>query len=91
MVDRAASGVGRALLKCGHYPLVAPDHHLRPGGYVFGGDRHPLADLRPEISGPLIEDAQRLAAELGLANSERKIEVPSDAELEALRGLGYAE
>jgi hypothetical protein len=54
-------------------------------------ERSDLADLRPEISGPLIEDAQRLAAELGLANSERKIEVPSDAELEALRGLGYAE
>ena len=54
-------------------------------------ERSDLADLRPEISGPLIEDAQRLATELGLANSERKIEVPSDAELEALRGLGYAE
>ncbi len=54
-------------------------------------ERSDLADLRPEISGPLIEEAQRLAAELGLAISERKIEAPSDAELEALRGLGYVE
>jgi len=54
-------------------------------------ERSDLANLRPEISGPLIEEAQRLAADLGLANLERKIEVPSDAELEALRGLGYAE
>ena len=54
-------------------------------------ERSDLADLRPEISGPLIEEAQRLAAELGLANFERKIEAPSDAELEALRGLGYVE
>jgi arylsulfatase A-like enzyme len=54
-------------------------------------ERSDLAYLRPEISGPLIEEAKRLAAELGLGNSERKIEAPSDAELEALRGLGYAE
>lgn len=54
-------------------------------------ERSDLAYLRPEISGPLIEEAQRLAAELGLVNSERKIEAPSDAELEALRGLGYVE
>jgi arylsulfatase A-like enzyme len=54
-------------------------------------ERSDLAELRPEISGPLIEEAQRLAAELGLVNFERKIEVPSDAELEALRGLGYVE
>ena len=54
-------------------------------------ERSDLADLRPEIGGPLIEEAQRLAAELGLANSERKIEAPSDAELETLRGLGYFE
>ena len=33
----------------------------------------------------------RLAAELGLANSAREGETPSDAELEALRGLGYVE
>jgi len=54
-------------------------------------ERSNLAGLRPEIRDPLIEDAQRLAAELGLANFGRKIEAPSDAELEALRGLGYVE
>jgi arylsulfatase A-like enzyme len=54
-------------------------------------ERSDLAELRPEISGPLIEEAQRLAAELKLVNFEQKIEVPSDAELEALRGLGYVE
>lgn len=54
-------------------------------------ERSDLARLRPEISGPLIEEAQRLATELGLGNSEREIEAPSDGELEALRGLGYVE
>jgi len=54
-------------------------------------ERSDLADLRPEISGPLIEEARRLAAELGLASLERKIEAPSGAKREALRGLGYVE
>ena len=54
-------------------------------------ERSDLAELRPEISGPLIEEAQRLVDELGLADSAREIEVPSAAELEALRSLGYAE
>jgi len=54
-------------------------------------ERSDLAELRPEVSGPLIEEAQRLAKELGLANPNGKVETPSDAELEALQGLGYVE
>jgi arylsulfatase A-like enzyme len=54
-------------------------------------ERSDLAELRPEVSGPLIEDAQRLARELGLANPNGKVETPSDAALEALKGLGYVE
>jgi hypothetical protein len=54
-------------------------------------ERSDLAELRPEISGPLIEEAQRLADEIGLADSAREIEQPSAAELEALRSLGYLE
>jgi arylsulfatase A-like enzyme len=54
-------------------------------------ERSDLAELRPEISGPLIEEAQRLADAIGLADSTREIEEPSAAELEALRSLGYVE
>jgi len=54
-------------------------------------ERSDLAELRPEVSGPLIEEAQRLAKELGLANPNGKVETPSDVELEALKGLGYVE
>ena len=54
-------------------------------------ERSDLADLRPEVSGPLIEEAQRRANELGLANRNGKVETPSDAALEALKGLGYVE
>jgi hypothetical protein len=54
-------------------------------------ERSDLAGLRPEISGPLIEEAQRLVDEIGLAGSAGAAEVPSAAELEALRGLGYQE
>jgi arylsulfatase A-like enzyme len=54
-------------------------------------ERSNLADLRPEIGGPLIEEAQRLAEGLGLANPDGKVETPSDAALEALKGLGYVE
>jgi len=54
-------------------------------------ERSDLADLRPEISGSLIEAAQRRANELGLANPNDKVETPSDAALEALKGLGYVE
>jgi arylsulfatase A-like enzyme len=54
-------------------------------------ERSDLAELRPEVSGPLIEEARRLAKKLGLANPDGKVETPSDAELEALKGLGYVE
>jgi arylsulfatase A-like enzyme len=53
-------------------------------------ERSNLAELRSEVSGPLIEEARRLVGELGLADSSGGTEVPSAAELEALRGLGYA-
>jgi hypothetical protein len=54
-------------------------------------ERSNLAELRPEVSGPLIEEAQRLVDEIGLADSSGETETPSAAELEALRGLGYVE
>jgi arylsulfatase A-like enzyme len=54
-------------------------------------ERSDLAELRPKISGPLIEEAQRLVEEIGLADSSGETEVPSAAEFEALRGLGYVE
>ncbi len=54
-------------------------------------ERSDLAALRPEISGPLIEEAQRLMDEIGLADAAGDIEAPSAAEFEALRGLGYVE
>ena len=54
-------------------------------------ERSDLAALRPEISGSLIKDVQRLMDEIGLASSAEGIETPSAAELEALRGLGYVE
>jgi len=54
-------------------------------------ERSNLAELRSEVSGPLIEEAQRLVDEIGLAGSPGGTEAPSAAELEALRGLGYLE
>jgi hypothetical protein len=54
-------------------------------------ERSNLAELRSEVSGPLIEEAQRLVDEIGLADSSGGTEAPSAAELEALRGLGYVE
>jgi hypothetical protein len=54
-------------------------------------ERSDLAERRPEISGPLIEEARRLVGEIGLADPEKEAEIPSAAELEALRGLGYLE
>jgi len=54
-------------------------------------ERSNLAELRPEVTGPLIEEAQRLVDEIGLADSSGETETPSAAELEALRGLGYVE
>ena len=54
-------------------------------------ERSDLAELRPEISDPLIEEAQRLMGEIGLSNSAGEVEAPSAAELDALRGLGYVE
>ena len=54
-------------------------------------ERSDLAKLRPEISGPLIEEARRRADEIGLADFAGEIEAPSAAELEALRNLGYLE
>jgi len=52
-------------------------------------ERSDLAALRPKVSGPLIEEAQRLMGEIVLSNSAGEVEAPSAAELEALRGLGY--
>jgi arylsulfatase A-like enzyme len=54
-------------------------------------ERSDLAALRSEVSGPLIKEVQRLVDEIGLAVSSGETEVPSAAELEALRGLGYLE
>ncbi len=54
-------------------------------------ERSDLAELRPEISGPLIEETERLMDEIGRADAAGDIETPSAAELEALRGLGYVE
>ena len=54
-------------------------------------ERSDLAELRPETSAPLIEEARRLLDEIGLADASGGFESPSAAELEALRGLGYAE
>jgi hypothetical protein len=54
-------------------------------------ERSDLAELRPEVSGPLIEAVQRRVEEIGLADFAGATEVPSAAELEALRGLGYRE
>ncbi|MBW2579294.1 MAG: hypothetical protein JRE38_14710, partial [Deltaproteobacteria bacterium] len=54
-------------------------------------ERSDLAELRPEVSGPLIEEAQRWVEKIGLARTEGEVETPSEAELEALRGLGYRE
>jgi arylsulfatase A-like enzyme len=68
-----------------HYPAELYDLSWDPL------ERSDLAELRPELSGPLLEEAQRRVEELGLANSAGEVETPSDAELEALRGLGYVE
>jgi arylsulfatase A-like enzyme len=54
-------------------------------------ERSDLAELRPEVSGPLVEEAQRRVEEIGLVRAEGEVETPSEAELEALRGLGYRE
>jgi len=54
-------------------------------------ERSDLAALRPEVSGPLIEEARRRVDEIGLADPAEGAEAPSAAELEALRGLGYVE
>ena len=54
-------------------------------------ERSDLAELRPEVSGPLIEETQRMVEEVGLADSSGGAEAPSAAEFEALRDLGYVE
>jgi hypothetical protein len=54
-------------------------------------ERSDLAALRPEVSGPLIEEVERLLDEIGMADSTVGVETPSAAEFEALRGLGYVE
>jgi arylsulfatase A-like enzyme len=54
-------------------------------------ERSDLAELRPEISGPLLDEAQHLVDEIGLEDSVWPTEAPAAAELEALRGLGYVE
>jgi arylsulfatase A-like enzyme len=53
-------------------------------------ERSDLAGLRPDISDSLIEEARRLVDEIGLTGSLKDAETPSDAELEALRSLGYS-
>jgi arylsulfatase A-like enzyme len=54
-------------------------------------ERSDLAELRPEVRGPLVEEALRRVEEIGLARTEGEVEMPTEAELEALRGLGYRE
>jgi hypothetical protein len=54
-------------------------------------ERSDLAALRPKVSGPLIEEAERLMGEIDLSDSAREVEAPSAAEFEALRGLGYVQ
>ncbi|MBW2493914.1 MAG: sulfatase [Deltaproteobacteria bacterium] len=54
-------------------------------------ERSDLAELRPEVRGPLVEEAQHRVEELGLARAAGAVELPSEAELEALRELGYRE
>ncbi len=54
-------------------------------------ERSDLAEVRPEVSAPLVAEVQRRAQEIGLVRSGEGVETPSDAELEALRKLGYRE
>jgi arylsulfatase A-like enzyme len=54
-------------------------------------ERSDLAELRPEVSGSLVEEVQRRVEEIGLTGADAAVETPSEAELEALRGLGYRE
>lgn len=54
-------------------------------------ERSDLAELRPEVRDPLVEEAQRRVEEIGMASAEGEVETPSGAELEALRELGYIE
>jgi len=54
-------------------------------------ERSDLADLRPEISAPLIDEARRVADATGLAGSSAAGETPSAEEIETLRSLGYLE
>jgi arylsulfatase A-like enzyme len=55
-------------------------------------ERSDLALIQPEAVAPLLEEVRRLMGEAGLAElSTRKAAVPSAAELEVLRGLGYVE
>jgi arylsulfatase A-like enzyme len=52
-------------------------------------ERSNLADLRPEISGPLAQEARRLVDAIGLSDSVSAAEPPSAAKMKALRSLGY--
>jgi arylsulfatase A-like enzyme len=54
-------------------------------------EKSDLSLLRPEVTNPLIEEAQRRVGEIGLVSAAAEVEPPSDAEIEALRGLGYVE
>ncbi len=54
-------------------------------------ERSDLTEQHPEISDTLFDEAQRLVDEIGLEDLAGAAEVPSAAELEILRGLGYGE
>jgi len=54
-------------------------------------ERSDLAELRPEVRAPLLEAAQRRVEQVGLVRSGENVETPSEAELEALKKLGYRE
>jgi len=54
-------------------------------------ERSNLADLRPEISGPLAQEARRLVDAIGLSDSVSAAEPPSAAKMKALRSLGYVD
>jgi hypothetical protein len=55
-------------------------------------ERSDQAAIQPEVSASLLKEIRRLIYAAGLADATTdKSAVPSAAELEALRGLGYLE
>jgi len=55
-------------------------------------ERSDLAAIQPEVGAPLLEEVRRMIREVGLGDgTPGDAAVPSTAELEVLRGLGYVE